>query len=55
MVRPVHDAPQIIPLVQTAELDAIAQAEWHACRDIEIVRDQQRLPPGQLDDETLML
>lgn len=54
VMRPVHDAAQIVPLVQAAQLHAVAHAKWHAFREINIVRDQQRLVIADVDDEALM-
>ena len=30
LVRPVHHAPQFVPLVQAAEFNTIADTQWHA-------------------------
>ena len=53
-VRPVNEPAEIVPLVDAAKANAIAEAQWHTFPDIEIVRDQQRLPPGRLQHEALV-
>ena len=52
---PVDNAAPLIPLVLAIELDGIPRLERaHASREIDIVRDQYRLPRREADDEALM-
>lgn len=53
-VRPVHQAALIIPFVNAAEADSITHANRHALRQVEVVRNQQRLAPRQLQYEPLV-
>lgn len=54
VVRPVNQAAEVVPLVQAAKGNSIAQPQRNAPTYIEIIRDQQRLPPGGLQYETLV-
>ena len=54
MVRPVHQAAEIIPLVQPAKFNPIAKTQWNSSCEIDVVRDEQRLTTGQLHDEALV-
>ena len=54
MVRPVHQAAEIIPLIHPAYPNAIAKAERHAFRDIGVVGDQQCPAITYVDDEPLV-
>jgi hypothetical protein len=54
LVRPVHEATVLIPFVDAAKCDPVTQADWHAQREFEVVRDQQSLAPGQLHYEALV-
>ena len=54
MVRPVHQATKIVPFIHAAKLDAIPHAQRHTLCEIDIVRNQERVPVGQLYNETLM-
>lgn len=40
LVRPVHQATQLIPFVHTAEPDPVTNTEWHAFCQVDIVRNQ---------------
>ncbi len=53
-MRPVHETPQIVPLVLPAHVDAIAETNRHAFREIEIVGDQQCCAVTDVDDEPLV-
>ena len=53
-MRPVHEAPEVVPLVHTAHGDAIAEPDGDACRELEVVGDQERLPVADIDDESLV-
>ena len=54
MVRPVHQATKIVPFIHAAKLDAIPHAQRHTLCKINIVRNQQRVPVGELYDKALM-
>lgn len=54
VVRPMHQAAEIIPLIHATKLDAVAHTQWHAPDEVDIVRNQQRVSVGQLYDESLM-
>ena len=41
MMRPVHQTAEIIPFVHAAKSNSIAYTQWHAPRQINVVRDQQ--------------
>ena len=53
-MRPVHEAPEAVPLVHAAHGDAIAEPDGDACRELEVVGDQERLPVADIDDESLV-
>ena len=53
-MRPVHEAPEIVPLVHTAYDDAIAESDGDTHRELEVVGNQQRLPIADVDDESLV-
>lgn len=40
MVRPVHQATQLIPFVHAAKPDPVTNTEWHAFCQVDIVRNQ---------------
>ena len=54
MVRPVHEPPEVVPFVHAAHGDAIPETDGDAPGEIEVVRDQQRLPLADVDDESLV-
>ena len=54
MVRPVHKAAEIIPLVHAADVHAITHPEWNTFREIDIVRDKQRPAITDIDYEALV-
>ena len=54
VVGPVDQAAAIIPFIDAAKADAVAEADRHAARHVEVVRNQQRLPARHLHDETLV-
>jgi hypothetical protein len=54
VMRPVHEATQVIPPVHPPKLNAITHTERHSLRELYIVGDQQRLPVGQLQNEALV-
>ena len=51
---PVHEAAEVVPLVQAAHPHAIAHADRDALGEINVVRDQQGLAIADIDDEALM-
>ena len=53
-MRPVHEAPAVVPLVHPAQGDAIAEPDGDACRELEVMGDQKRLPIADVDDEPLV-
>ena len=54
-VRPMDDAAFIVPFVFPVKIDAVSRFEiGNARRQIDVVRNQQRLPRGQLDNEALV-
>ncbi len=53
-MRPVHETAEVIPLIHTAYLDAIAHTKRHAFGEVEVVRNQQRPTVTNIDDETLV-
>jgi len=54
MMRPMHQTTELVPLVHAAKFDSIAQADRHALRQVNVVRNQQRLSIRQGQDESLM-
>src|SRR5688572_25412756 len=55
VVRPVHDAPFRIPRELAAEGHGVARLERrHARREIDVVRDQDRVAGRQPDQEALV-
>ena len=55
VVRPVDHATPWVPLVVAGELDPVSTADARDTRrDVDVVRDQQRLARVELDDEALM-
>lgn len=54
MMRPVHQPAQVVPLVEAADEHPIAHAERHAAREVNVMRDQQRLPLTDVDNEALV-
>ena len=53
-MRPVNDPALTVPLVHSAEIDAIANPDGSAVRNVEVVCDQQRLPGRKPEDEALV-
>jgi hypothetical protein len=54
-MSPMYDASLGIPFVHPIECDCVALSQiLHSRRNVNIVRNQQRLPGRQRDDETLM-
>lgn len=53
-VRPVHEAAEVIPLVDASYLHPVAHPERRAFGEVEVVRDEQGLPVAYVDDETLV-
>jgi hypothetical protein len=49
-----HQPAKVIPLVKTPKPDAIAQADGDSLPDVEIVCDQESLPPCRLQHEALV-
>lgn len=54
MMGPVNQPAQIIPLVHAPHVHAVAHPERDAFREIQVVRDEQRLAIACVDDEALM-
>src|SRR5688572_6445598 len=55
VVRPVHDAALVVPLIDAMEFDRIADGEaLDARREVDVVRDQHGVSRGQFQDETLV-
>jgi hypothetical protein len=54
VVGPVDQPAQVVPLVHSAYPDAVTDAKRYAFGEINIVRNQQRLPIADVDDESLM-
>ena len=44
VVRPMHQPAQLVPLVQTAKFNPVTDTDRHTFGQIDIVRDQQRVP-----------
>ena len=54
VVRPVHQAAKIIPLVHTPKPNSVTDPEWYSPREVDVMRDQHGLPAGELQDEALV-
>src|SRR6185503_3113279 len=55
VMRPVHDAAPVIPLVHAVERDLVADGQRVDARcHVDIVRDQERMPGVEREDESLM-
>ena len=55
VVGPVHDAALVVPFVDAVELDRIADRQRvDARREVDVVRDQDRLPRTRSQDEALV-
>ena len=54
MMRPVYEAPKIVPLIHTPDPHAITQADRYTLREVNVVGDKQGLAVADVDDETLM-
>jgi hypothetical protein len=54
VVRPVQQASEFIPLVHTAKLNPIADADRQSVGEIDVVRNQQGLAVTHIEDETLV-
>ena len=54
MVRPVHQAAEVVPLVHAAELHAISKADRYTVGQVDVMRNQQRVATAQLQDEALV-
>jgi len=53
-VRPMYQATQVIPFVHASNPHAVAQAQGHAFREVQIVRDQQGPAITDVENKTLM-
>src|SRR5262245_50382238 len=54
-MRPVHDAPLVVPFVDPVERDGVTDCETlDARRHIDVVRDEERLPGAERQDEALV-
>ena len=51
---PVHEPAQVVPFEHSPESDAVADADRHPPCDIDVVRNQYRLPARQLHYESLV-
>lgn len=51
---PVHEPAQVVPLVHTPESDTVAETDRHALCNVQVVRNEYRLPAGQLHYESLV-
>ena len=50
-----HQPTEVIPLVDAAKMQPVAQSDGYPLRDVGVVGDQERLAVPQADDETLVL
>lgn len=53
-MRPVQEAAEIVPLVHAAEAHPVAEADRDTLCELDVVGDQQGLPLGQPQDESLV-
>jgi len=53
-VSPVEDATLCVPLVLATETHLIPGSQRDPWREVNVVRDQERMPRPRPDDETLM-
>ena len=51
---PVHEPAQVVPLVHTPERDTVAQTDRHPPCNVQVVRNEYRLPAGQLHYKSLV-
>ena len=54
VVRPVYEAAEVVPFVNAAELNTIAQPDGYSSGQVDIVRDQECLSASEPNDEALM-
>lgn len=54
-MRPVHEAPEVVPLVQAAHVDAIPESHGDALGEFGVMGDQQRPTVADIDDEPLVI
>jgi len=53
-MRPVHESPQVIPLIHAADMDTIAHAQRYAPGEVEVVRDQQCSAITNIENKALV-
>lgn len=51
---PVHEPAKVVPFVHSADLDAVSQPNRDALRQVDVMRNQQRLAIAHVDDEALV-
>lgn len=54
MMRPVHQAAEVVPLVDATDCHAISHAKRHATGQVDVMRDQQRLMLTDINNEALV-
>lgn len=53
-MRPVHQTPEVVPLIHATYLDTIAYTDRYGFSQIDIVGDQQCAPGTDIQYEALM-
>ena len=53
-MSPVNDAAEVVPFIETADVNAVSHADRDAFGQVNIVCDQERLAIADIDNETLM-
>ena len=53
-MRPVHEAAQLVPFIEPAETDPVADGDRDPGCNVDVVRDQQRIPVSKLQYEALV-
>ena len=41
LVRPVHEAAEVVPLIHAAKADSVANRDWDTLGNVDVVRYQQ--------------
>jgi hypothetical protein len=54
VMRPVHEAPEVVPFVHSANLHSVSDANRHAFGEVNVVGDKQRFAIANIEDKSLV-
>ena len=54
VMGPVHEPAEVVPFVHSADLNPVADANWHTLGQIDVVGDKQRFTIADIQDKALV-